>query len=81
MQTLIAHEYMDKFTGRDKLYKALDKMTGDVDMTCNTEEFAQILAKRYVQKNESTLLGRHVLEKQQVSHKSVDFFQILCSDN
>ena len=55
MQTLIAHEYMDKFTGRDKLYKALDKMTGDVDMTCNTEEFAQILAKRYVQKNESTI--------------------------
>ena len=47
MRSLIAHEYMDKFTGRDKLFKSLDQMTGDVDMTCNVEEFAQILASRY----------------------------------
>merc|ERR1711971_397126 len=46
MRSLIAHEYMDKFTGRDKLFKSLDQMTGDVDMTCNVEEFAQILASR-----------------------------------
>ena len=48
MRSLIAHEYMDKFTGRDKLFKSLDQMTGDVDMTCNVEEFAQILASRYL---------------------------------
>jgi len=46
MRSLIAHEYEDKFTGEDKLFKALDKMTGDVDMTCNVEEFAQVLASR-----------------------------------
>ena len=48
MRSLIAHEYMDKFTGPDKLFKSLDQMTGDVDMTCNVEEFAQILASRYL---------------------------------
>lgn len=38
---------MDKFPGQpDGLFKALDKMAGDVDMTCNTEEFAQLLANR-----------------------------------
>ena len=47
MRSLIAHEYGDKFYGQDKLFKALDKMTGDVDMSCNVEEFAQILATRY----------------------------------
>jgi acetylcholinesterase len=38
---LIAHEYRNKFTGPDRLFKALDLMAGDSDMTCNTEEFAQ----------------------------------------
>ena len=46
MRRLIAHEYMDKQTGRDRLFKALDKMAGDIDMTCNVEEFAQILARK-----------------------------------
>ena len=48
MRSLIAHEYMDKFTGRDKLFKSLDQMTGDVDMTGNVEEFAQILLQLQV---------------------------------
>ena len=47
MRSLIAHEYEDKFSGQDRLFKALDKMTGDVDMSCNVEEFAQILSTRY----------------------------------
>lgn len=45
MRTLVAHEYRDAFEGQNKLFKALDKMAGDVDMTCNTEEFAQLLAQ------------------------------------
>ena len=45
IQTLIAHEYRDKFTGPDKLFKALDQMAADSDMVCQTEEFAQIMAK------------------------------------
>ena len=44
MSALIAYEYSDKFTSPDKLFKALDRMVGDADMTCNTEEFAQKLA-------------------------------------
>ena len=45
IQTLIAHEYRDKFTGPDRLFKALDQMAADSDMVCQTEEFAQIMAK------------------------------------
>jgi cholinesterase len=37
---------MDKFEGDDKLFKATDLMAGDVDMTCNTEEFAQKMSSR-----------------------------------
>ena len=46
VQKLIGHEYMDKFYGRDALFKALDLMAGDVDMACNTEEFAQKLSMK-----------------------------------
>ena len=32
--------------GDTRLFKALDLMAGDSDMTCNTEEFAQKLSER-----------------------------------
>ena len=43
---MIAHEYMDKYEGSDKLFKALDKMAGDSDTVCQVEEFAQVMAQR-----------------------------------
>ena len=46
LQKLIGHEYSDKFAGSDRLFKALDLMAGDVDMSCNTEEFAQKMSER-----------------------------------
>ena len=61
MQKLIAHEYMDKFSGPESLYKSLDLMAGDSDLTCNTEEFAQIMANngnrvyRYYYNHQSSL--------------------------
>ena len=46
LQKLIGHEYSDKFSGPDRLFKAVDLMAGDIDMSCNTEEFAQKLSER-----------------------------------
>ena len=46
VQSLIEYEYKRLFPyDVDGLFKALDRMAGDSDSVCNTEQFAQALSK------------------------------------